>query len=144
MLTHWFRRPALLSMSLSATLAATFAGCGGQSDSSTAVVVPEPNSVTTKAAAGNTPAPATAAASTAESTPATATRKADGWGTLKGHVLFAGDPPPAAILQDKGKAAKDPEVCAKDGVAVEHTGKVGHFQSCSLLVSLHAPRIRRT
>ena len=37
------------------------------------------------------------------------------WGTLKGRVLFGGDPPPAAVLQEKGKAAKDPEVCAKDG-----------------------------
>ncbi len=41
--------------------------------------------------------------------------KAEGWGTLKGQVVFGGDPPAAAILQDKGKAAKDPEICAKDG-----------------------------
>ena len=41
--------------------------------------------------------------------------KAEGWGTLKGQVLFGGDPPPPQILQEKGKAAKNPEICAKDG-----------------------------
>ena len=81
------------------------------------MLVPEPNSVTTKARHGRyaAPPPAAAAPSTAESNAATAAVKAEGWGTLKGHVLFGGDPPPAAILQEKGKAAKDPEVCAKDG-----------------------------
>ncbi len=115
MLTYWFRRPALLGLSLSATLAGAVAGCGGQSDSSTAVLVPEPNSVTTKAPAGGTTAPAAATPTTAESTTPSAAVKAEGWGTLKGHVLFAGDPPTAAILQEQGKAAKDPNICAKDG-----------------------------
>jgi plastocyanin len=115
MLTHWFRRPALMSLTLSATLAAAVAGCGGQSDSSTAVIVPEPNSVTTKAPAGGAPATATAAApSTAESTATTAAVKAEGWGTLKGHVLFGGDPPAEKMLVAQGKAEKNPEICAKD------------------------------
>jgi plastocyanin len=115
MLKYRLPRAALMGLSLSATLAAALAGCGGPSDSSTAVLVPEPNSVTTKATAGGTTAPAAAATSTAESTTPTAAVKAEGWGTLKGHVLFAGDPPTAAILQEQGKAAKDPNICAKDG-----------------------------
>ena len=99
MLIHWFRRPALLGLSSSATLAAAVAGCGGQSDSSTAVVVPEPNSVTTKAPAGGRRRPRTstaAAPSAAASTSSTAPVKAEGWGTLKGQVVFGGDPPAAA------------------------------------------------
>jgi plastocyanin len=118
MLTHWFRRPALMSLTLSATLAAAVAGCGGQSDSGTAVVVPEPNSVSTKAPAGGALAPATATAaapSTAESTSTTAAVKAEGWGTLKGHVLFGGDPPAQKNLREQGKAEKNPEICGKDG-----------------------------
>jgi plastocyanin len=116
MVTHRFRTPALLGLSVSVTLAAALAGCGGQPDSSSAVVVPEPNSVTTKSPGAGAPAPTTSAASApvaAES--ATATVKAEGWGTLKGHVLFAGDPPPRKALREKGKAEKNPEVCAKDG-----------------------------
>ncbi len=116
MVTHRFRRAALLGLSLSATLAAALAGCGGQPDSSTAVVVPEPNSVTTKSPVAGAPAPTTSAASAAGSAEsATATVKAEGWGTLKGHVLFAGDPPARKTLVEKGKAEKNPEVCAKDG-----------------------------
>ncbi len=41
--------------------------------------------------------------------------KSSGWGTLKGQVVFGGAAPAVAILQEQGKAAKDPEVCAKDG-----------------------------
>ena len=44
--------------------------------------------------------------------------KAEGWGTLKGQVVFGGDPPAAKVLAEKGKAAKDPEVCAKDAPIV--------------------------
>ena len=115
MQTHWFRTHALLGLSSSATLALALAGCGGSSDSSTAVVAPEPNSVTTKPTAGGTLAPATSTApAAAASTSSTAPVKAEGWGTLKGHVVFSGDPPPPKVLVEKGKAEKNPEVCAKD------------------------------
>jgi plastocyanin len=112
----WIRTPALLGLSVSAVLAAAFAGCGGQSDSSTAVVVPQPNSLTTSAAAAGAPAatPGAAAPSTAASTAPTAPVKAEGWGTLKGQVVFGGDPPAQTVLQEQGKAAKDPDVCAKN------------------------------
>jgi hypothetical protein len=43
---------------------------------------------------------------------------AEGWGTLKGHVVFGGDPPTPKVLAEKGKAPKDPEVCAKDAPLV--------------------------
>ena len=36
--------------------------------------------------------------------------KAEGWGTLKGTVLFGGDPPAAKVLVEQGKAEKNPEV----------------------------------
>ena len=67
MLIQWIRRPALVGLFSIATLAAAVAGCGGQSDSSTAVVVPQPSALTTKAptVAEATPAAGTAAPSTA-------------------------------------------------------------------------------
>ena len=40
--------------------------------------------------------------------------KATGWGTFKGQVVFEGTPPAPKVLQEKGKAAKDPTVCAVD------------------------------
>jgi plastocyanin len=79
------------------------------------VLVPEPNSLTAKAApAGSAPAataPAAASTTTASTTPV----KAEGWGTLKGQVVFGGDPPAAKVMIEQGKADKNPEVCAKDG-----------------------------
>ncbi len=110
-----FRQSAFFSLSASAILAV--AGCGGPSDSSTAVVVPEPNSVSTKApssVAGTAAKSPSASPSAAETTTPTATVKAEGWGTLKGQVVFAGDPPASKNLVEKGKAEKNPEVCAKD------------------------------
>ena len=42
----WIRKPALLGVGLSATLAAALAGCGDQTaDKDNAVVVPDPNAV---------------------------------------------------------------------------------------------------
>jgi plastocyanin len=117
MWTNILNRSALLGLSLCAGLAAV-AGCGGQSDSGTAVLVPEPNSLSTNApAGGGTAAPAastTAAPGKAEAAASAAPVKAEGWGTLKGKVLFSGDAPAPVILQEQGKAAKDPNICAKD------------------------------
>src|SRR5262249_41042655 len=39
--------------------------------------------------------------------------KAEGWGSLKGQIVFGGDPPPTKNLREVGKAEKNPEVCAK-------------------------------
>ena len=71
----------------------------------------------TKAAAGGSSAPVTSAAptpSTPESPGSAAPVKAEGWGTLKGTVVFGGDPPAVKVLVEQGKAEKNPEVCAKD------------------------------
>ena len=111
-------RPALWGLSLSAALAAV-TGCGGQSDTGTAVLVPEPNSVSTKAPAGGSSAPApstssAAAPSAAATSPSSAPVKAEGWGTLKGKVVFAGDAPALKPLVEQGTAEKNPDVCAKD------------------------------
>jgi hypothetical protein len=40
--------------------------------------------------------------------------QAEGWGTFRGKVTLKGSPPPAREFVEKGKAAKDPEVCAAD------------------------------
>ena len=55
-------------------------------------------------------------ASSATTSPAPSAVKAEGWGTLKGKVVFSGTVPPDAtkVLQAQGKAEKDLNICAKD------------------------------
>jgi hypothetical protein len=122
MMTSWMRKPAILALSGSATLAAAVFGCGGTAtDSGDAVVVP---STTVSSAPSTKPsaapsAEAPARTSTTSPSPAASTPvKAEGYGTLKGQVLFGGDPPAVKVIAEKGKAPKDPEVCAKDAPIV--------------------------
>jgi plastocyanin len=120
MFACWIRKPALLGLSLSAALAALASGCGGQpTDSSDInIVVPAPSvNVASKGSASSAPgaastaAPATGASkTTSDAAPAAA--KVEGWGTLKGQIVFEGTPPPVKVLEAKGKAEKDPEMCA--------------------------------
>jgi hypothetical protein len=116
MLKHSIRKPILIGMATTATLWAAIMGCGGQAtDSSDAVVVPDPSAVSSSAPAAKTGgAPAastpTAAAPAASVTPV----KAEGYGIIKGQVLFGGDAPTPKVLAEKGKAPKDPDVCAKN------------------------------
>ena len=120
---HWIRKPALLGVGLSATLAAGLAGCGDQTaEKDNAVVVPDPKAVASVNPAARTGGGAGKAAAAPSSTetpasggtaPAAAPVKAEGWGTLKGTVTFDGTPPAAGVIQAVGKAEKDPEVCAK-------------------------------
>ena len=116
MTTSWMRKPATLGLSLGVTLMASVFGCGGQGTESDAVVVPDstvsssPAAKTSAASAPGSSAPAAAAGAPAAAAPV----KAEGFGTLKGQVSFAGDPPAPKVLFEKGKAAKDPDVCAKD------------------------------
>jgi hypothetical protein len=116
---RWIRKSAWLALGLSATMAAALSGCGGETaDKDTAILEKAPDhraagpstagggaKVGKEAASDKTPAPSTSGAPTV---------KAEGWGTLKGRVVFGGTPPQQAILQAVGKAEKNPEVCAKD------------------------------
>jgi len=112
------RKPASLGLSLGTTLMAAVFGCGGTgTETSDAVVHPSTSGPKTSAgSATGTPAPATTPAST--TTTAAAPVKAEGYGTLKGQVTYDGDAPAAKVLFEKGKAAKDPDVCAKDAPVI--------------------------
>jgi plastocyanin len=117
MMTRWIRKPAMLGLSVGATLVAAIVGCGGQAtDSSDAVVVPDSTAVSSAPApkAGGAPTAAAPAASPASTAPV----KAEGFGTIKGQVVFGGDAPAPKVLFAKGSAPKDPEVCAKDAPLV--------------------------
>lgn len=112
-------------LSVSALAGSILSGCGGGGpEVSDAVVTPAPDAVT------STPAPATptataptastpaAEASTAAAKPAPTT--AEGWGTLKGRVVFDSAPPQAKTLVAQGdSSAKDAEVCAKTEIKSE-------------------------
>jgi len=121
MMTRWIQKPAFLGLGVVATLVAAIVGCGGQAtDSSDAVVVPD-STVSSPPApkTGATPAAGAPAAATPAATPTSTTPvKAEGFGTLKGQVVFGGDAPAPKVIADKGKALKDPEVCAKDAPLV--------------------------
>ena len=108
------RKPATLGLSLGTTLMAAVFGCGGAgTETSDAVVRPSTSaSKTPEGSATGTPAPAAATPTTAASPAAPV--KAEGFGTLKGRVTYDGEAPTSKVLFEKGKAAKDPDICAKD------------------------------
>jgi len=111
----------MLGLGLGATLVAAIVGCGGQAtDSSDAVVVPDSTAVSSAPAPKTGAAPAAGAPAAAAPAASTSTTpvKAEGFGTLKGQVVFGGDAPAPKVIADKGKAPKDPEVCAKDAPLV--------------------------
>ena len=118
---RWIRKPAILGLGLSATLAAALSGCGDQTADKDVAIVDAPNAKTntgTSAPAAGSKAASSSAAGASTGAAASgsggATVKAEGWGTLKGKVVFGGTPPPQPVLQEVGKAIKNPEVCAKD------------------------------
>jgi plastocyanin len=121
-MTRWIRKPAMLALGAGATLVAAIVGCGGQAtDSSDAVVVPDStvSSAPAPAAGGAPAAPApTATAPAAAPAAGAAPVKAEGFGTLKGQVVFGGEAPTPKVLFPKGQAPKDPEVCGKDAPLV--------------------------
>lgn len=119
--SSWTRRAA--GFGLAGLLALSFVGCGGdKGEADKAVVYTEPGvNVPTASGTGTAASPAAGSASgtaapaaTAPSTTAAAPTKAEGWGTLKGKVVFGGSPPAQEDLVEKGKAPKDEAVCAKD------------------------------
>jgi plastocyanin len=122
----WTRKPFGAGLGLAASLFLIVPGCGGKgTESGDAIVVPAPGTnlpttgsnapaaspapttTTTTAATPSSPAPAAAPSSPAPVA-------AGGWGTLKGQVTLTGTPPAPKVLEEKGKARKDPEFCAKD------------------------------
>ncbi|MDB5352153.1 MAG: hypothetical protein JWN86_3400 [Planctomycetota bacterium] len=117
---------ALVSLSL--PLGTVLTGCGGGKDGTDTahVTISEPSATTSTAAvaapapSGTTPA-AAKPAETTTSTPPTASGGAEGWGTLKGRVIFGADKPPAPkVLVAKGdKTVKDGDVCAKQEIDSE-------------------------
>ena len=109
-------RIARFSLATALSLAAVGCGGGGESVDTATVTIAEPGSAAVSAPTG---------AGTTESTPATVATapadttavKAEGFGTLKGKVLFAGDPPVPKMLVPKGDTAvKDGAVCAAEPV----------------------------
>jgi hypothetical protein len=112
---HWTRKAVAAGLGLAGALTLGM-GCGG--DARDAVVRPEPGvnvSTTTNNAAPATGTPSASATSTPASTAAAAPTKSEGWGTLKGQVVFGSNAPAIEDLIKKGEAPKDPNVCAKEG-----------------------------
>jgi plastocyanin len=121
MFAHWKGKPGIAGLASAAMLAAAIAGCGGQptDQSDMNVVLPEPGvNVSSKATPSSTGSPGGAPAATAASAPSAGATAAPGgaagWGTFKGRVVFEGTAPSPKVLQEQGKAAKDPTVCALD------------------------------
>ena len=108
---RWTQKCAVWGLSLAATLAAALAGCGGgMPESSDAVAIPEPNVSLTRVPRQprrrlprrpreRRPRPAATSA---------APVKAEGWGTLKGQIVFGGDPPAASRAGGKGEGRQEP------------------------------------
>lgn len=116
MTVSWTRKSIAAGLGLATTLFLSLPGCGGKStEVGDAVVVPEPG-VSLPSSGGSVPAATSTAPGAAAPTPSTpsAPVKAEGWGTLKGQVTLSGNPPAPKELRAKGKAEKDPTVCAKD------------------------------
>jgi len=113
---------------LAASLLLALAGCNGKTeDVDLAIVTPEPG-INLAAPAANSPTPAAPASAKATDSaaptptapapaPAAAATKAEGWGTLKGRVLFGGEPPAQKVLVAKGDpGAKDSKICAVEAI----------------------------
>ena len=110
-----------LAASLSVSLAAIVAGCGADTTDKAVVTVSEPSAA---AKANATTAPAASAnvapAANSAEAPAAAATSTEGWGTLKGRVVFGGDAPAPKVLIAKGdKDVKDAAVCAKNEIDSE-------------------------
>ena len=110
-------RALVASFGLAATLglSTVISGCGGSGQNAgDAVVITEPGATLPTPGASTTPAASSTTPTSAAAPAPAAAAKAEGWGTLKGQVVFGGTPPAPETLIDLGKAPKDPEVCAKD------------------------------
>ena len=103
-------------------LTIAFVGCGSSEPTDEGVVVvPDAGKVPT---AGGTGASAsngseTAATDSGDSAAPAAATNAEGWGTLKGRVIFDGDPPTPEILVAQGSDVKDAAICAATPIPSE-------------------------
>ncbi len=125
MIWQMIRKGGFFALGLTTLFVSTagLTGCnsGKAPESDDAVVVPATGENIPTVANGNpsaagsptTETKANATASTPAAAPA-ALVKAEGWGTLKGQIVFGGNPPEVPVLEEKGKAEKDPQFCAKD------------------------------
>ncbi len=95
------KRRIAVGFGLAAMISVLAVGCGDSAKIEDAVVVPDSTAPPPK------PAP-----------PPAAPVKAEGWGAIKGQVVLDGSAPTPKILQERGKAEKDPNVCAVDGPIV--------------------------
>ncbi len=119
------------SRALGAALLLAVAGCGGKgTEVDDARVIAEPGTAPSGGSASGSAS--NAAPSTANATPVPAATtsggtaapaaavKAEGWGTLKGRIVFDGDPPARKVLVPKNDpGAKDSAVCAKTEIKAE-------------------------
>jgi plastocyanin len=111
-------------LGLATSVLLLLAGCGGRNEGiDETIVVPEPG---TNLPAG-TPSAATTTDATPDSAPGTAAPveaaavAAEGWGTLRGRVVFGGDPPQPKTLVAKGDPnAKDSAVCAAQAIESQY------------------------
>ncbi len=115
---HQRTRYLATSSSLAALLLLVgIAGCGGDDPDQT-VVVPEPGtsaSGTGGAGATATGADSAATASKADTQGAGPARQVvEGFGTLKGTIVFTGAAPEQRVRIPEGQAPKDPKVCASE------------------------------
>ena len=113
---------------LAASLSLALAGCSAKTENvddaivtiepgvNVTAVTPSTTATTTPATPTTTKAPGTTAAAPKEG-PATTSTKVEGWGTLKGRVLFGGEPPEPKTLVKKGAPdAKDSAICAVNAI----------------------------
>jgi plastocyanin len=116
------------SRALGAAFLLAIAGCGGKgSETDNGVVIADPAAPVSNPT-GSTGTPAKTASDSAaakpDTTPASggvaAPVKSEGWGTLKGRVVFDGTAPPRAVKVPKGDPnAKDSAVCATSEIKSE-------------------------
>jgi plastocyanin len=119
---RWITKWTASGLGLGAALILA-AGCGGSGESvdTATVTLPEPVATTASPAGGGevapTPSPGDTTSAGGKTSAPEAAVKAEGFGTLKGRVTFAGDPPAPKNLVNAGDTSvKDAAVCAANPI----------------------------
>jgi plastocyanin len=127
MISTRFCKSAAMSLSLAGLFFVSVSGCGGKGEGvDDAVVTPAPGEANTAGGGGGGGAAATStekktetAATDAKPTAEAAPVKSEGWGTLKGRVVFDSSPPTMKVLVPKGATKeqyRDGDVCGKNEI----------------------------